>query len=141
MLTVIHFDGGTAPTNPGVPYGSFQIEAPLMTDTFAGMTTHLHRWRCPFTLKSNNEAEYLTLWLALKEIEAKFRETTELKIFSDSALVVNQMQGAWKCRDPRMSRLRDKCRGVLSNILASAPVGRLSIGWVPRERIFSIFGH
>lgn len=135
VKTTLYFDGGAQPTNPGVPYGSFQIETDQPVE-YRGL--YLTRWRCPFTSKSNNESEYLTLWLALHEVIAKFKDTSRLQIYSDSALVVNQMRGMWKCRDARMQVLRNKCVDLISQ---AGLADDWSIGWVPREKMVSIFGH
>lgn len=47
---------------------------------------------------SNNENEYEVLIVGLRA--AKKMEAEEVKIFSDSRLVVNQVEGSFKARDP-----------------------------------------
>lgn len=114
--------------------GSFQIETDA-PEEYRGL--YLTRWRCPFTSKSNNEAEYLTLWLAIHEVIAKFPQTTYLQIFSDSALVVNQIRGEWKCRDSRMTALRNKCLSLIETL----PLSKWFINWVPRQEMVARFQH
>ena len=137
MKVTIHFDGGARPTNPGPVYGSFRI-ATDEPEEYRPIC--LSRWRQPFTAKTNNEAEYLTLWLALHEVIAKFPTTTHIQILSDSSLVVNQIRGDWKCRNERIRVLREKCFGLIQRIANFDPA-RWKIGWVPRGRMVSLFGH
>lgn len=142
MLTTIHFDGGCRPVNPGPPYGSYVIE----TDDGAVIHGPV-RWRQPWTVKTNNEAEYLTLWLALNDVAMKFTERftapgiNSLHIYSDSALVVNQMRAKWKVRERRLSELVIKCACLYAKITGITEAEKINIGWVPRRRMVELFGH
>lgn len=51
---------------------------------------------------SNNEAEYETLLAGLKS--TLFMKATELMVYSDSQLVVNQISGDYEAKDERMSK-------------------------------------
>ena len=58
-----------------------------------------HSFRLGFNA-SNNEAEYETLLAGLRAVSRL--EARDVEIYSDSRLIVNQMQGSFEARDPRM---------------------------------------
>ena len=58
-----------------------------------------HSFRLGFNA-SNNEAEYETLLARLRAVSRL--EARDVEIYSDSRLIVNQMQGSFEARDPRM---------------------------------------
>lgn len=128
MNNKIYFDGGAAPTNPGTGYGSYQILTP--------QGHSLQRWKAPHTTKTNNEAEYLTLWLALHDYLLRFNHGgSRLEIFSDSKLVVEQVSGRWKVRHSNMKPIHAKIMELLRRI------SYWSIQWSPREVNVEKFGH
>lgn len=59
--------------------------------------------------KTNNEAEYLALIFAFKKIKALFGKdrvkSLEIEIRSDSELLVKQMKGEYKIKDPGIQKL------------------------------------
>ena len=63
---------------------------------------------------TNNEAEYSSL-LHLSQAIVD-HEVLSVRIHGDSSLVVNQVNGLWKAKDPRMIALRDEVRDVLKNV-------------------------
>lgn len=74
---------------------------------------------------TNNEAEYEGVRLAcLTAIELG---VTKLRIYSDSRLIVNQLNGTWNTTDKRMESLRDSI-WKLANTFES-----ISIEWIPRK--------
>ena len=91
------FDGGATP-NPGDMKIGGWIRDPDGTRIYAYTEEIGHG--------TNNEAEYKSL-IKLME-EAKRRGIKKLHIQGDSALVVNQVTGTWKAKDPRMKALRDQ---------------------------------
>ncbi len=54
-------------------------------------------------IKTNNEAEYYALIEGLKK--AKDLKIKNLKIFSDSRLIVNQINGKFKVKDSKLKKL------------------------------------
>ncbi len=120
------FDGGKGPKGA---YGTFRIRWPdgrLQQErrTFEAGTT-------------SNEAEYRTLLAALDRLLAEVEDpgALELEVLGDSQLVVNQVNGTWKARDPRMLRLRDEVRRRLERF------GRVEVRWHGREESVDRFGH
>ena len=57
---------------------------------------------------SNNEAEYEALLAGLKS--AHFMKATELMVYSDSLLVVNQISGVYDAMDDRMAKYQELVR-------------------------------
>ncbi len=82
-------------------------------------------WTCaaPLGKKTNNEAEYMALLLLLEEAD---RRGTGAAIAGDSQLVVNQVTGRWKIREPRLRELADRAIDLLKKTGST-------LEWVPRE--------
>ncbi|GMQ04915.1 hypothetical protein CsSME_00050154 [Camellia sinensis var. sinensis] len=57
---------------------------------------------------SNNEAEYEALLAGLKS--AYYMKATELMVYSDSLLVVNQISGEYEAKDDRMAKYQELVR-------------------------------
>jgi ribonuclease HI len=90
----VYFDGGCKP-NPGM----MEIAVVIAGET--NLTFHDR-----LGMGTNNQAEWLSLlaamiWLIDKEI----REAT---FIGDSALVVNQANGTWKCNHPDLRKHLDE---------------------------------
>ena len=70
-----------------------------------------------------NVGEYQAVILALKE--AKRLKLEQVLLLSDSQLVVNQVNGVWKCRKQHLLPFRDKVRELLED--------NWYLHWVSRE--------
>ncbi len=129
---VLHFDGGSL-GNPGPGYGSYALAC-------AG--AELLRRRAEFgPCMTNNEAEYEALiaglqdtlrWLADEGLDPA-KQTLEVR--GDSQLVLCQLAGSWKAREPRMAALRDRALALLRRF------GRYTLCQVPRRRSLELLGH
>jgi ribonuclease HI len=130
---ILTFDGGSK-GNPGRGYGSYAV-----TRVRDG-ARRLERLTFGDGFTSN-EAEYDTLIAALQDlldtIGGAGREPREfaLEIRGDSALVINQLQGKWQAKDPRMRERRGQCTRLLRRF-----------GWVdlktqPRQESVRVLGH
>jgi len=64
--------------------------------------------------KTNNEAEYLALWLGLKE--ACKRGIKNLYIFMDSQLVVNHLKGVYKLKAPHLMPIYNQIQQLLKRL-------------------------
>jgi ribonuclease HI len=99
------FDGGATP-NPGDMKIGGYIETPTGKRIFS--------YSVDKGYGTNNEAEYLSL---IHLVEALVnRGVWKVRIHGDSNLVVNQVKGKWKAREPRMKVLRDSARESLQKI-------------------------
>jgi ribonuclease HI len=73
--------------------------------------------------RTNNEAEYEALIMLLEEMQRRgIRETS---VFGDSKLVINQVLGLWKVKEPRLKPLAARARELVSAVGARPR-------WVPR---------
>ena len=63
-----------------------------------------HSFRLGFNA-SNNEAEYEALLAGLRAVSRL--EARDVEIYLDSKLIVNQVQGSFEARDPRMKAYLD----------------------------------
>lgn len=99
-VATIHTDG-SCPSNPG-PMGIGYI---IQTD-------RMERFEVGYRLGpgTNNQAEYLALIAAMRH--ALLLCCTGVTIYSDSLLIVNQVSGAWKCRDGSLKRLHEEATGL-----------------------------
>jgi ribonuclease HI len=74
---------------------------------------------------TNNVAEYAALLVLL--VRALRRGATELTIHSDSELLVKQLEGTYRVKNPRLQALHAAARGLLQRI------PRVTLRHVPRE--------
>lgn len=65
-------------------------------------------------VKTNNEAEYLALNLALKYLQGSFKEPFEVVFKLDSKLVVEQMSKHWQIKEKHLLSLADENWKILS---------------------------
>lgn len=81
-------------------------------------------------IMTNNEAEYHGLLQALEYAQTYLREhpADAVDIFLDSQLVVEQVRGTWKVKEPRLGILRNQ----VVTLLAQLPVPH-TLGHVRRE--------
>jgi ribonuclease HI len=74
---------------------------------------------------TNNVAEYAALLILLHH--ARQRDATELTVHSDSQLLVKQMRGEYRVKNPRLQRMHAAAR----RLVASIP--QVTFRHVPRE--------
>ncbi|MEA3345979.1 MAG: ribonuclease HI family protein [Chloroflexota bacterium] len=126
------FDGGSR-VNPGPGYGSYALqfsdELPQVVHLeFGGRMT-------------NNEAEYEALIHALEDLRGRLTalgadpQQCEVTVQGDSRLVINQVTGVWKAREPRMLQRRDRVRKIVRSF------GSVSFEEKERGEIEEVLGH
>ncbi|MBN2086968.1 ribonuclease HI family protein [Candidatus Peregrinibacteria bacterium] len=97
----VYCDGGSR-GNPGAAGGGFGLyrggKLVLKGSEFFGERT-------------NNQAEYLSLRLALRETYSKFGDV-KLHCFMDSEFVVKQMKGEYKVKNANIKPLYDEVRQI-----------------------------
>ena len=99
-IVEIYVDGGSR-GNPGPAAIAFVIPA------------RREQYKKAFPEKrTNNEAEYMALIYALSY--AELQKFTQLRVFTDSQLVANQINGTFGCYDPRMKRLLKSARVLIA---------------------------
>lgn len=126
---LIVFDGGSR-GNPGPGYGSYVIfdargEGRPVRLEFADEVT-------------NNEAEYQTLLAALRDLRQRVASAADqlaIKILGDSQLVIQQVKGEWKTKEPRLRALRTEVLAELRRFKA------YRLAYQPREDTLRVLGH
>lgn len=129
----VHFDGGYV---GGSGYGSWDVDA-LGQIISRNRRVRFH----PFAgYSSSNVSEYLALIQALQAIQdardffVSFNDL-EVTIFSDSKLVVEQVNLRWKCHKKHLEELRNIVLRMLK------PMGHWRIKWQSRTHNVARFGH
>ncbi len=118
MRVIVEADGGSR-GNPGpAGYG-----AVVWT---ADRATVLAESKQAIGRATNNVAEYRGLIAGLQE--AVRLGATEVAVFMDSKLVVEQMAGRWKVRHPALAPLHAQARALASRFAS------VSYRWLPREK-------
>ena len=104
MKTLRLFTDGAARGNPGPAGLGISIE-----DADGIKLRTLHKWLGTAT---NNEAEYHALIEGLKAVRAWNPDRLEVRL--DSDLVVQQMNGTYRVKEPRLKELHERAKGLLS---------------------------
>jgi len=116
---VVEADGGSR-GNPGpAGYGA------LVRDPRTGQV--LEELSDGLGVATNNVAEYSGLVAGLRAA-ARLAPQADVEVRMDSKLVVEQMSGRWRIKDPNLRALADSAQQ------AARGLGRVSYVWVPRER-------
>jgi ribonuclease H / adenosylcobalamin/alpha-ribazole phosphatase len=116
---VVEADGGSR-GNPGpAGYGAL-VRDPLTGQVLA------EAWESLGTA-TNNVAEYSGLVAGLRAA-AELAPGTDIEVRMDSKLVVEQMSGRWKIKDPNLRVLARSAQDVARQL------GRVTYTWVPRAR-------
>lgn len=105
MHGILHFDGGSAPKNPG--HAAFAC----VVDCEDGTREILSRY---IGIASNNVAEYYGLIVGIKL--AHQVGVRELEIISDSKLVVEQILGNWMVKQEALKVLCKEARNLLTEL-------------------------
>jgi ribonuclease HI len=116
MLDLVAYVDGGSLGNPGPSGIGVVIEGSV------GGTIRIARW---IGRQDNNVAEYVALLEALQCAQAL--KARALHVYSDSQVVVRQMQGKYACRSSRLYSLHWICRKLARSF-------KFSITHVPRER-------
>jgi ribonuclease HI len=126
-ITLI-FDGGSI-GNPGDGYGSYQL-------TIEGRAEEPKRLQFGANY-TNNEAEYDTLIAALEAVLLRARDPrfVYLDIRGDSQLVIKQITGQWKIKEPRMQQRAQRVRELLQYL------GGWRASWHGRQNSVDALGH
>ncbi|MFQ6058402.1 MAG: ribonuclease HI family protein [Anaerolineae bacterium] len=127
------FDGGSL-GNPGPGYGSYV----LIRNRDGKQRIRRLNFEEEMT---NNEAEYRTLIAGLEDllgtISGAGRQPADfsLEVRGDSRLILNQVAGTWKTRQPRLMPLCDRARELLGQF------GAFTLTWQERRRSEEALGH
>lgn len=82
--------------------------------------------------KTNNGAEYLALYYALKLLEDLGEFFDTVLVYSDSSLVINQIRGDWKINKPELKTYYDLCI-LLMTLYEGSYYDYIDLKWIKRE--------
>ncbi len=128
----LYFDGGSR-GNPGPSYGSYRLQfgdrppEPVVRSSFGHGT--------------NNRAEYRALIAGLRGLLRRLEHdgispgSVSVDVLGDSMLVIEQMAGRWKVRDPEMRDLWDESQGLVRGL------GEIRFMRHARRRSVELLGH
>ena len=91
----------------------------------------LFQYRKLVSGKTNNEAEYQAVLSALKALRCY--NTEEITIYSDSILVVQQIQGNWKIKQESLRQLRNQ----IVNLICQRQLENIKFKWISRIQNFA----
>ncbi len=74
--------------------------------------------------KTNNEAEYLAL---IEALSLASKKAGSIEIRSDSELIVKQIEGGYRVKDPELKPLWEKAQNLVVKL------GSVRLKWVPRD--------
>jgi ribonuclease HI len=118
MSIVIYTDGG-ARGNPG-PAGAGVV---ILKD--GGVIAEVKKYLGP--IQTNNWAEYEAVVLALEKAKS-LGLTGDIEFRLDSKLVVEQLMGKWKIKEPTLKPQVAKVKALLVDF------GNVRFGYIPREQ-------
>ncbi|WP_172967079.1 ribonuclease HI family protein [Halosegnis rubeus] len=98
---IIHFDGGARPPDNG--RGAIGYIVKIDNSTEEKGSERIGTATC-------NEAEYQALIRGLET--ASEMGCTDVEVKGDSQLIVRQVNGEWKTREPHLRELRDRAQGL-----------------------------
>ena len=104
---ILNTDGGSR-NNPGNAAIGFVIS------TSDG--TILEKEKKYIGIATNNEAEYQALLSGLQFVRNHYSECTYLTIYSDSELMVKQLRGEYKIREPHLMKFADSIKALLKEL-------------------------
>jgi ribonuclease HI len=114
---IAYFDGSARP-NPGEMSIGGYINSPTGRKVYSYAISLGHG--------TNNVAEYSSLIHLLKE--SIKRGIQRILIRGDSQLIINQVTGAWQCKDPYMSELCNEVKVLM------AKIADCQFMWEPRAK-------
>ncbi len=82
----------------------------------------------PLGIKTNNQAEYIALVVGIKH--AHQLGANGLEVYTDSKLIVMQMQNQWYVRERTLFDLRHQARALLDALFEN----NWELNWIPRAK-------
>lgn len=120
-MTVRIFTDGACSPNPGMMgigvVVEWKTQEPMIISKYAGEGT-------------NNIAEYEALLYALWIIYS--HQIKDVEINSDSDLMVNQVNGNWRCKDKKLKKLCDEAQEKIDYLINRLDF-KINLIYTPRE--------
>lgn len=128
---IIYTDGGSR-ANPGKAAAAFVIYPPAGHVPERYVAGGAIKDGVYLGIATNNEAEYQAVKLALEKLQQDFTQDlpADVEIRADSKLVVEQLKGNFKVKNPRIKILYDSVKKL------EQEVGKVSYNLIPRLENF-----
>ncbi len=117
-MRVAVYTDGAARGNPGISASGFIVLEGERTIKKMVRYNGVH---------TNNYAEYMAIIIALRWCEANLESNTEVELFSDSELVVKQINGLYKVKSEQLSKMHAVVKEAVRKI------GKVSFANLSRE--------
>lgn len=104
------FVDGASRNNPGPSGAGIYIEKDNILEIKEGYY---------LGIKTNNQAEYLALILGLFILEEHVHQDDTVRIISDSQLLVRQLMGIYKVKQPHLQPLHALCKTLVQKLGAT----------------------
>jgi len=114
LKATLYFDGASL-GNPGKRAIGVVLKTPTKT----------YRFKKEIGIGTNNQAEYYALITGM--MLAKKLGVEELTVKGDSQLVIRQMRGEYRVREPNLRKLYEKAKEL------EKAFKKVSYEWIPRE--------
>lgn len=121
MKLIIYTDGASR-GNPGQASYGFTI-----SDEKGKL---LHEEGGYIGITTNNVAEYTGVLEALKKAQELLKEKSQIELFADSRLVVEQLSGRFKIKNPRLKLIFEQIK------ILEMEIGSVFYTHIPREKNF-----
>lgn len=123
----LYFDGGCQPKNPG----GVATSGWFMTNTKGELVAEGAKVVADGGPKAtNNYAEYCALGLGIRHLIDEKWSGKSLTIRGDSRLIVQQVEGTWRCKAEHLKPLLERITQYLEQLVIE---NGWSIHWVGRE--------
>jgi len=119
------FDGSCEPVNPGGNMGTGIV---IISEDGEIIFENSQRFPAKKS-NTNNAAEYLALIDVLIWVYNNLDKNSEITIFGDSMLVINQMNGRWGISNGKYVEYAYEAKDVKSKCSA-----KIKFKWIPREK-------
>jgi len=133
MTKIIVYTDGASRGNPGPSAIGVAICLPPAASAKAGDANGrvLKEYSKAIGKATNNEAEYQAVIFALKKIKALFGKKKvkdyEIEVKSDSQLLVSQLKGEYKLKEPHIQKLFIQVWNLMTDL------GKVDFKYIPRE--------
>ena len=136
MIYKLYFDGSCKYKNDGscdMGMGAVVLDSRNNIVYEQGWNTPAYDHKDDNGILSNNVAEYQALFRGLDVLSVKRPDgISELRIYGDSKLVIEQVQGNWKVKAAHLKKYRDSCVAQIK--LYEKEGCKVSLEWIPREQ-------
>lgn len=83
---------------------------------------------------TNNYAEYSALIESLRHLVTENINAPQINFYLDSELVVKQINGQYKVKNPGIKHLYDQVKALITKLISNGQTSNISFTHIPREK-------